>query len=95
MKNNILEPIKTDLAPAPDYIVKYIRCSCKKGWLNNQHVLILTENVLEDTLLTPSKAVELNGNSFKAFAGVVSVIACFLTIWKFMIHCTNIIQVKI
>ena len=27
LKKNILEPIKTDLAPAPDYILKVIRCS--------------------------------------------------------------------
>ena len=31
MKNNILEPTKTDLAPALEYIIQVIRCSCKRG----------------------------------------------------------------
>ena len=82
MKNNILEPEKTDLAPAPDYIINVIHCSCKKlcgtkhcsckrndltftpsfteynGSACTNIETVGCDNVLEDPLYTPNKAVE-------------------------------------
>ena len=56
---NILEPIKTDLAPAPDHILKVIRCSCKSGCSSNR--CFCKRNGLQCTL----SCTECNGITCK------------------------------
>ena len=35
-KNGVFEPVKTDLSPAPQFILKVIRCACKGGCATNR-----------------------------------------------------------